>query len=217
MVLPWDSTSEVEQVTSKIYIAIFIFFYIIKDVMKKADKIIGVLTVVIAGLTLLRPLFAQETENRWALGYRYGYVDVDDADFKSHGNSHNLNLTYILSDYLAFEFEGGYFKVKSKAGTKVEVFSLHGNFQLRTNISGFIPYLVGGLGTQYYDYGTLGSGDRKDKKYSFSYKAGTGIEYFLDDNWAVNLEVAYIYGNTGGNATLDVYSWRYGGGIKYYF
>lgn len=161
--------------------------------------------------------WCEDIKGRWGVGYRYGFVNPDDDDFKSHGNAHYLNLTYGLTENIAVEAEGGYFRLKSKAGSEIGVYSLHADIQLRANLKRLAPYILGGIGFQGYKYDNIGSGDRKDKNISFSYEAGVGTEYFLSKNWALNLEAVYIYGNTGGNATLDVYSWQYGGGIKYYF
>lgn len=166
---------------------------------------------------MLRAALCQDIKNRWGIGYRYGYIASDDDDYKANGNSHNLNLTYGLTDNIALECESGYFRLKSKAGTRVGVYSFHTGLQLRANMNKLAPYIIGGAGFQHYTYDNLGAGDRSDKEYSYSYETGGGAEYFLNKNWALNLEAVYIYGNTGGKATLDVYGWQYGGGIKFYF
>ena len=160
---------------------------------------------------------AQDIKGKFGVGYRYGFVHPDDADYKTNGNAHNLNLTYGLSDNLALEGETGYFRLKSKAGTEVGVYSLFTSMQFRLNLDKFVPYLVGGIGLQYYDYDNLGEGDREDNKFSFAYRFGTGLEYFLKKNLSINGELVYVYGNTGGDATLDVYGWQYCAGAKFYF
>lgn len=170
-----------------------------------------------AVLFLLNPAWSEEIKGRWAVGSRYRYFDADDADFRGNGNAANLNLTYGLTDNLALECEGGYYRLKSKAGTRLGVYSFHTNLQLRANTKKIVPYLTGGIGFQHYRYRDIGEGDRRDKRFSYSYKTGAGAEYFINKNWAVNIEADYIYGNTGGKATLDVYGWQYGGGVKYYF
>ncbi|HDZ76889.1 MAG TPA: porin family protein [Candidatus Omnitrophica bacterium] len=180
-------------------------------------RMIALCMVVLAFFIFATSSFAEDITGRWALGSRYNYVVVDDADFKNNGNSYGLNFTYGISKHFALELEGDFFKVESKDNTKLVTYTLHSNMQLRKDVGVFTPYLVGGLGIQYFDYGILKVDDRKDKDVSFSYKLGGGIEYFCDQNWALNIEGAYVYGNTGGSATLDVYGWRYGGGVKYYF
>ncbi len=174
--------------------------------------------LLLASLTLINPAKAEDIKGKWGVGYRYRYVAPDDDNFKAHGNCHNVNLTYGLTDNIAIEGEFGHFRLKSNAASEVGTYSLHAGIQLRANaIKNFVPYLVGGPGLQIYDYNNVSGGDMKDETFSFSYKTGGGIEYFLNKNLAFNLEAVYIYGNTGGKASLDVYGWQYGGGVKYYF
>lgn len=169
-------------------------------------------------LTVINPAAAEDIKGKMGIGYRYRYVAPDDDNFKANGNCHNINLTYGLTDNIALEGEAGHFRLKSTAASEVGVYSLHGGIQLRANaIKNLVPYLTGGAGFQVYDYNNVSGGDRKDKTISFSYKTGGGIEYFFNKNVAFNLEAVYIYGNTGGDASLDVYGWQYGGGVKYYF
>lgn len=166
---------------------------------------------------LVKPAFSQDITGRWAIGYRYNYVNPDDEDFRKVSGSNGLNLTYGLNENLAIELEADYFSLKSKANTRLGVTSFHANLQLRKNFNNFVPYLVGGLGVQCYKFDELGLGDSRDKDVSFSYKTGGGLEYFFNKNLSIHTEAAYVYGNTGGSATLDVYAWRFGTGLKYYF
>lgn len=170
-------------------------------------------------------IFAQEQEkdsmNRWGLGYRYRYVYPDDEDFKNQrGHSNSLNLTYRASKHIVLELEGGHFQLENKKDTTIDVFSIHAALQLvvpfdqiKPNIK---PYVVGGAGFQKYDYGNATGEERGDDS-SFSFKVGPGVEYFFNENWAMNLEAIYVYGDTGYPSTLDVYCWQFGGGVKYYF
>ncbi len=168
-------------------------------------------------LILIKPAFSQDITGKWAIGYRYNYVYLDDDDFSKEGNCNGVNLTYGLNEYFTVELETDYFSVESKSGTKLGVTSSHANLQLRKSFKNFVPYLVGGLGFQYFKYSELGDGDRKDNNISYSYKTGGGLEYFFNKNLSMHTEAAYVYGNTGGGATLDVYGWRLGTGLKYYF
>jgi opacity protein-like surface antigen len=173
--------------------------------------------VLIFSVILSKSGLCQEITERYGLGYRYSYFKADDADYKSHGNVHDLIVSYGISEYLAVELEGGYFELKSKSGSEIGVLSGYTNLQVRAPIKEFVPYIVGGIGMQFYDYKKLLVDDRKDKDSSFSYKLGGGFEYFLTQDWAFNSEASYVYGNTGGEATLDVYGWRYSAGFKYFF
>lgn len=179
------------------------------------------LFLAVSGLVFCAALgsaYAQDTKGKFGLGYNYRYVAPDDDDFKTGGNNHSLDLTYGLTNNIALEAEIGHFMLKSKAGSKLGVYSFYPGVQLRMNpIKQFVPYLTAALGFQGYDYEKISGGDMKDKNFSLSYKTGGGVEYFLNKHLSLGLEVDYVYGNTGGEASLDVYGWQYGGGIKYYF
>lgn len=166
---------------------------------------------------LVKPVFPQDITNRWGTGFRYSYVLPDDDDFKTHGNAYNLNLSYGLNGFLALELESGYFRLKTVDGSILGVSSFLVNLQLRKQIKEWSPYLVGGVGFQNYHYDKLRLGDGKDKNFGNAYKAGFGLDYFLNKNWALNIESVYIYGNTGGRATLDTYGFHYSAGVKYYY
>ncbi|UCG35300.1 MAG: outer membrane beta-barrel protein [Candidatus Omnitrophota bacterium] len=180
------------------------------------------LTLFLSIIFLANTAFALEIwdlgmKDRYAIGFRYYYDDVDDEDFKRDGNVYSANLTYSLNSNFALELETGHVKLKSKFGTELGVFATYLNLQIRKPIENWAPYLVGGIGGQFYDYGELKVTDKKDKSADFSYKVGAGLEYAFDKNWAMNVEYVYVYGNTGGSASLDTYGWQYGAGIKYYF
>lgn len=178
-----------------------------------------VLTFVI-GFALFSNLgFCEEIKNRWAAGLDFAYVRPEDAEYKESTNLlGKASLGYGLSNNLAVELEAGTFRLKSKHESKTYVYSLLTNLELRCDKFGkFVPYLLGGIGVAFFSYDDLHSTEQKDKTWSPAWKAGVGIEYFLSKNWAVNLEGAHFYANTGGKTHLDVYGRHYSLGIKYYF
>lgn len=176
------------------------------------------LSVILAvGLFSGLAMAQEKDDNKWALGTRYTYFDPDDADYTHNGNCYGLNLTYSFNDKIALELEGDYFKLQSKDNSKIGIYSIYANLQLKKRLKKFYPYLTGGVGLQHYSYGILQRNDTKDEDSSISYKYGVGLEYAIVDNWRVNFETTYAYGNTGGGASLDVYGIRYGIGLKYYF
>ena len=176
-----------------------------------------VLVVGVVSLCLTQPAFSEDAAARWGMDYRYGFFDVEDADYKDEGNYHCLGVTYALCDNFSVELENGYVELESKSGTKLNVFSMLGTLQLKIPMGSITPYFIGGVGGMYFDFGTLREDDKKDKRCGFAYKAGGGVECALNDDWTITFEAAYLYGNTGGSATLDVYGWRYAGGIRYLF
>jgi opacity protein-like surface antigen len=163
--------------------------------------------------------FCQEIKNRWYLGTDFAYIMPEDAEIKdTEYYLTSASLGYGISNNWAIELEAEGFRLKSKHDSKIKVYSLFTNLELRAkNFGKFTPYVVGGLGWAFFSYNDLHPTEKKDKSSSYAWKAGLGGEYFLTKNWAVNCEAVHFYANTGGKAHLDVYSQQYSLGIKYYF
>lgn len=163
--------------------------------------------------------FCQETKNRWYLGTDFAYVAPEDAEIKE--TAYFLTSTsvgYGLSNNLAVELEAEGFRLKSKHDSKIKVYTLLANLEVRgRNFGKFVPYIVGGLGWAFFSFDDLHPTETKDKSSSYAWKAGIGGEYSLTRNWAVNAEAVHFYTNTGGKTHLDVYSQQYSLGVKYYF
>ncbi len=164
----------------------------------------------------------KDMERRRAFGYRYGFINVDDADIKKQGtggnrNCHSYTLTYDLSEKLALEWEWSSFRLISKVLTRVKAYSIGANLLYKLDTGNITPYITTGLGIQHYRYSNIGTDDRKGHSFSHLIKSGGGLDYFLNKGLALNGEISYVYGNTGGDATLDVYQWRYSGGLKCFF
>ena len=163
--------------------------------------------------------FCQEIKNRWYLGTDFAYVSPEDAEIKETAYYlTSASLGYGISNNLAVELEAEGFRLKSKYDSKIKVYTLLANLELRAkNFGKFTPYAIGGFGWAFFDYDNLHPTEKKDKSSSPAWKAGLGGEYSLTKNWAVNCEAVHFYANTGGKASLDVYSQQYSLGIKYYF
>ncbi len=65
-----------------------------------------------------------------------------------------------------------------------------------TSLKEFIPYVFAGGGILYVDLGLPTMGSRLD----FSYQGGTGLQYFMRKNMAVNLEYRYHHISNAGTA-----------------
>lgn len=163
--------------------------------------------------------FCQEIKDRWYLGTDFAYVSPEDAEIKETAYYlTSASVGYGISNNLAVELEAEGFRLKSKHDSKIKVYTLFTNLELRAkNFGKFVPYAVGGLGWAFFSYDDLHPTEKKDKSSSYAWKAGIGGEYFLNKNWAVNCEAVHFYANTGGKTHLDVYSQQYSLGIKYYF
>ncbi len=82
--------------------------------------------------------------------------------------------------------------------------------------SPIVPYGVIGLGA-IHAYTDTSSND--DDETAFAAKLGLGLDWFLNSNWILNFEGAYIATgaeiNAGTTNTAELDHWRVGGGLKY--
>ncbi len=163
--------------------------------------------------------FCQEIKDRWYVGTDLAYVWPEDAEIKETAYYlTSASVGYGLSNNVVAELEAEGFRLKSKNDSRITVYSLFANLELRAKSFGrFTPYAIGGLGWAFFDYGKLHPTEQKDKTSSYAWKAGVGGEYSLTKNWSLNGEAVHFYTNTGGKTHLDVYSQQYSLGIKYYF
>jgi len=66
-----------------------------------------------------------------------------------------------------------------------------------TSLDRFVPYVLAGGGPLFVDLGLPNMGT----KLCFSYQGGTGIQYLIDRNTALNLEYRYHHISNAGTAT----------------
>lgn len=158
-------------------------------------------------------------KDRWAANASFAYVMPEDAEYKESNNLlGSVGLSYGVTENVATELEVGYFRLRSKNDTKTRVVSVLGNIELRAkNFGKLTPYILGGIGVAFFEYGDLHPTEQKDKNFSHAWKAGAGLEYRFNDNWAGNFEAGHFYADTGGKTHLDVYNWQLNLGLKYYF
>lgn len=168
---------------------------------------------------LCRVGFSEEIKGRWYVGTDVAYVSPEDAEIKEAAYFlSSASVGYGISDNFAAELEAEGFRLKTKNDSKIKVYTLLVNGELRARAFGkFVPYLVGGIGAAFFRFDDLHPTEQKDKSFSYAWKGGVGGEYFLSKNWAVQAEAVHFYTNTGGKTHIDVYSQQYSLGIKYYF
>ena len=177
-----------------------------------------ILLILFISIVFCKPGFCQDIKNRWALGLDISYIFPQDIEYKdTFSYPGRINLSFGINNNLAIELEVGTYSLKSKWDSKTRIYTFLTNLELRTKPGKIVPYALFGIGAAFFSYDDLHPTERKDKSASYAYKGGVGIEYFLTENWAVNLEAVHFYANTGGKATLDVYSYQYSTGLKYYF
>jgi len=184
---------------------------------------------------------------RWAVGARLGYSFFED-DTIGNGDSSvddsfmaGLNLTYKYQN-MSLELGVDYVPdtdhtVTSPAGTSLkmgEIKQIPITLTARYHfpINNFSPYIGAGVGYYLNDYTTDSliemAGFKADVDDSFGYFVNAGTEIFIDTakQWAMNLDLKYIWNEadykiTDGAVTqtedLGLDSFVMGVGVKYYF
>ena len=158
------------------------------------------------------------------------------------------NIAYGVNQWLAVGFEGGWQTHSSNDATDsgITLFGpdftaipLFGDIIVRVPIENqqITLYGIVGLGTVIWDvddasFNVAGVGGTVKTKVdsTFATKAGGGFDWFINKNWIVNFEAAYVFNrpdvtstaSIGGvsvsavdNTKLDY--WTVGGGVKYLF
>lgn len=158
------------------------------------------------------------------------------------------DMAYGVNKWFAVGFSAGWQGTKLKsvtdgvvtiAGTDVNGVPIFGELILRLPIENqqFVPYGLVGLGTVIWsvDDTTATDGIHTAKvgvkaNNAFAVKLGGGFDWFLNNNWILNFDAAYVFdradvtgtvtsGGLSASATehqkLDY--WTIGGGVKYLF
>lgn len=196
--------------------------------------------------------FAQDMEGRLGLGARVSYVNFEGDDYTVYGVNvdvepdesvmYGLNLTYFIQKYLSIELSVDYTEtdvelsalgLSGDAGDFESIpvlLSLRVHFSTNPKVS---PYLLFGGGYFFNDIDQndstiefiYGSGAKVDVDDSFGFHVGGGVEVFVSENVALNLDLKYIWTevetsvNVAGftDEDMDMDSFVAGLGIKYYF
>ncbi|MDI6798190.1 MAG: OmpW family outer membrane protein [Desulfatibacillaceae bacterium] len=165
------------------------------------------------------PAFGADRDNRFALGGRISYVlltsytDKTNANFETEFGGaalFEIDGTWFVNNMFSLEMGLGYDKVsvdgKNKTtGAKASIGDIT---QIPLTLTGrlhypgesFAPYI--GFGCGYYFnsldldavfQATMPAGTSQDIDNSFGWHLGAGIEYFFDDNWALNVDYKYVW------------------------
>ena len=187
------------------------------------------------------PLFDLGNKDRWIMRLRAIDVSPDEsssvtglpagteakADF---GLAPELDFTYMFTKNVGAELILATTRHEMSTNTgidlgNVKVLPPHINLQYHFNPEGQVrPYAGAGLGyIMYYDENP---GTVTDIKYDdgVSYSLQAGLDYGLNEHWAINADVKKLYHNTdvsinGGAITADVDldPWVFGVGVAYRF
>ena len=219
--------------------------------MKK--KFVALFFVVAALMLVVSQIsFAQDMKGRLGIGARVSYVNFSDDGFTADGVKVDVdsdddvmyegNLTYFIQDYLSLELSVGYTEtnqdfdalgIEADAGdfeTIPVLLSLRAHLSTNTKVS---PYLLFGIGYFFNDFDQndttiefiYGPGADVDVDDSFGFHIGGGVEVFVTENLALNLDLKYIWTEVEADVNvpgfkdedIDMDSFVAGLGIKYYF
>lgn len=193
--------------------------------------------------------------SNYALNYE-GSVESDFPDLgieesvradSIHGLSLSARLGYDLNKYFAAELESGWsvfdFKTSDvlaeatgiSDGGNLHVVPLLVNAVAKYPVEQFVPYVTGGTGVFFVGFGE--SSEVKDAEIdvdvgsaAYGFKLGGGLDYFLTENLALNLESGFWFivdpeftvldaedGSTLSSGEADMDTWYIGGGLKFKF
>ena len=182
---------------------------------------LGVMALAVMGLAG-SAFAAPDRVGRVALGFNVSAaINEGDVDNSAY---FGLNASYGLMPWLALGISGGWEEGdidNAQFPGEVGIANVMADVILRyqTQDSPYVPYAVLGLG----GVGSYLAQDNQndDDDTTFGIKLGLGVDYFINDNWILNLEGAYfIADNDLRNATTTVDGTDHatlGGGVKYAF
>jgi len=190
--------------------------------------------------------FAQDMKGKFGIGARVAYANYNGDDL-GYGISANIdeaamyegNLTYFVHNYCSFELGVDYAKsdmdFKSSLGILENVGELEQIPILLTVRFHFSTapkvglYLGGGVGYYLNDFSSSSSVFPTDYDIddSFGIHANAGFEYFLNENFALNFDLKYIWNSADVKIagpspyvqedTVDLDTFYAGVGLKFYF
>jgi len=150
------------------------------------------------------------------------FIEGGDAD---NSGFVGVDASYGLRPWAAVGVEGGWTETSSELGQDLEIAIFMAEMIVRFNEARrewngyrFAPYVSFGAGGIWSSLDRP-AGDGDDS--SIGWKAGIGADWFLNKNWALNLEADYyqsidelpIDSSTNPENKLDF--WTVGGGLKY--
>lgn len=212
--------------------------------MKK--KVVVAVYVAVLLLVFGQTGFAQEA-GKLGIGARVSYVNYSGDDLiNSHDEKVNidfdevamygLNITYFFHKYFSTELSLDYAKTDLYVSgtfrgvatdeidgefTQIPVL-LTGRFHIPVN-NIVSPYLGAGMGYYFNDYDPKDAADKATADDSFGFHANAGVEFFFAENYAVNLDLKYVWNDVDfqdpddPTQEISMDAFVAGIGFKYYF
>ena len=214
------------------------------------NKIAAPLLVIVALLLVFGQVgFAQDMKGKFGIGARVGYVNYAGDDYDVSGSNIDVdfdnaaiyggNLVYYIQRYFSLELSADYVKtdteLKGVDSSPINIgelkqvpIILNGRFHFSTNQK-ISPYLSGGIGYYLNDFDLSNSsaGNELDPDNSIGFNLGGGIQFLLNEHFAIDLDLKYIWNKTDFEAKVPGYApeetsvnldnFYVGIGLKYYF
>jgi outer membrane protein len=197
---------------------------------------------------------AQDMNGKFGIGARIGYVNYAGDDYGVSGSNFDVdfdaaamyggNLVYYLHSYFSLELSADYVKTDTEikgfglsptniGELKQVPIILNGRFHFSTNQK-ISPYLSAGIGYYINDFdlsdslsSVLPSGSELDPEDSIGFNLGGGIQFLLNEHFALDLDLKYIWNKADFEAkvpgvpteeiSIDLDNFYVGIGLKYYF
>jgi outer membrane protein len=181
---------------------------------------------------------------RFGIGVRVGYGDYSDDDQTFSGGKvelesdgtfmYEVNLTYFLHEYFSLELGVDYTEtdvylnyssgMSGKAGDLEQIpVLLTGRMHFSTNHK-VTPYLGVGIGYYFNDFDSDSGSSNIDVDDSFGFHVNGGLEVFITDDAAINLDMKYVWEEVdvdnnfpGSDEEFKRNQFVAGVGLKYYF
>ena len=173
--------------------------------------------------------FTGDRVGKWDIGVNVSGAIPDDSDVDSAvyvGGS----LSYGVAEWFALGFESGWAGFgESSAGIDIDedAVPILGDIIFRfPTQSEWKPYALVGLGVIVWNVDSNIPGLNLDIDTAFAAKFAGGVDYFVNDNWALNFEFSYTTNEADATASFNGASasasgssdyWMVGGGLKYLF
>jgi len=184
---------------------------------------------------IVAPGLAAAQSSPWMIGVRaLGiYPDASSSisglDVKEQWTG-EVDFTYFFNKNVAVELIAGWAKHEvtlngaslGKVGVLPPTLTLQYHF---TDLGAWKPYVGGGINYTYFYETDLANDTLEIKDNSWGGALQGGVDYMLDKNWSVNLDVKYIWMDTEVKVKatgaklgdLDINPWVFGIGARYRF
>jgi len=200
-------------------------------------KILTIAVLILTVCCFVTVVHAEDLTGKVSVGAVAGGVFPKDSDIDDKWYAGG-NLAYGINEFIALGVEVGYTSWDDEEGGTdygdVQAIPLLVDVYLRYPIemaeNQVVPYMIGGIGVIFWDYeesSLLSSnGITVDMDSELGIKVGAGVDYFITENLAINVEGSYVWSDADmtvaafgsyASATIDTDFVSVNGGLKYYF